>query len=376
MRSRIIDTISRHSPKSYSSDIHMAKSENGTHKTARQIIAIIMKGSGTMTMKNIAIALPAIALSGLLLAQAPETAPPKPDSPEVKALIEKAKKAGGTMWAGEEHFFCEAPRPNRPDDPVIPPTKIFDNAWVIGNSGTAVYVIQTSAGLLMIDALSADQVETQLLPGFQKLGLDPANVKIILVGHGHADHFGGSRYMQDHFGSKVYIAAADWNLMENPPAGRGGAKKKGPPVVLPKHDGEVKEGEPVVLDDLKVMPYAIPGHTPGSMAYIFPVKDGRQTHMAGVFGGTVLTPGIVSDEGLATYLKSVQHYKEESRKAGVDVVMQNHPLMYPLPDMLDQLAKRKKGEPNPFVVGKVNYQKFVDVMEACSEVNLTRRRQK
>ena len=151
-------------------------------------------------MKNIAAALLAITL----LAQTP-------DSPEVKALIEKAKKAGGPMWAGEEHFFCEAPRPNRPDDPVIPPSKIFDNVWIIGNSGTAVYVIQTSAGLLMIDSLGADQVETQLLPGFQKLGLDPANVKIILVGHGHADHFGGSRYMQDHFGSKVYIAAADWS---------------------------------------------------------------------------------------------------------------------------------------------------------------------
>src|SRR5579863_9483460 len=323
MRSRIIDTISRHSPKSYSSDIHMAKSENGTHKTARQIIAIIMKGSGTMTMKNIAIALPAIALSGLLLAQAPETAPPKPDSPEVKALIEKAKKAGGTMWAGEEHFFCEAPLPNRPDDPVIPPTKIFDNAWVIGNSGTAVYVIQTSAGLLMIDALSADQVETQLLPGFQKLGLDPAKVKIILIGHGHADHFGGSSYMQDHYGSKVYISAADWNLMENPPPGRGGDKKGSPPV-LPKHDQVVTEGQPVILGGLKVMPVAIPGHTPGSMVYIFPVKDNGKTHIAAIYAGTILTPGIISDEGLQTYAKSVAHFKEETKKAKVDVELQNH----------------------------------------------------
>ena len=327
-----------------------------------------------MRMKNIASALLAFTLTGLLPAQAPDAAPPKPDSPEVKALIEKAKKAGGSMWAAEEHFFCEAPRPNRPDDPVIPPSKIFDNVWVIGNSGTAVYVIQTSAGLLMIDALGADQVETQLLPGFQKLGLDPANVKIILVGHGHADHFGGSRYMQDHFGSKVYISAADWNLMENPPAGRAGAQKKGPAVVLPKHDAEVKEGEPVVLGDLKVMPFAIPGHTPGSMAYIFPVKDNGRTHMAGIYGGTILTPGIVSDEGLASYLKSVRHYKEEAGKAGVDVIMQNHPLMYPLPDMLDRLAQRKKGEPNPFVVGKANYQKFVDVMEACTQVNIARRK--
>jgi metallo-beta-lactamase class B len=191
-----------------------------------------------MRVNNIAFPLLAITLTGLLRAQAPAAAPPKPDSPEVRALIEKAKKAGGPFWAGEEHFFCEAPRPNRPDDPVIPPTKIFDNVYVIGNSGTAVYVIQTSAGLMMIDSLAANQVETQLLPGFQKLGLDPASVKIILVGHGHADHFGGSPYMQEHFGSKVYISAADWNVMENPPAGRNGgqktgAQKKDPPRFSP-----------------------------------------------------------------------------------------------------------------------------------------------
>jgi metallo-beta-lactamase class B len=326
-----------------------------------------------MRGKNTVGVLLAVILPSWLFAQTPNDAPAKPDSPEVKTLIEKAKKAGGSKWAAEEHFFCEEPRPNRPDDPVIPASKIFDNVYVIGNSGTAVYVIQTSAGLLMLDALGADQVETQLLPGFRKLGLDPANVKIILVGHGHGDHFGGSPYMQDHFGSKVYISSADWNLMENPPAGRGGAKK-GPPAVLPKHDAEVKDGQPIVLGDLKVTPIAIPGHTPGAMAYIFSVKDNGQTHVAGLFGGTVLTPGIVSDQGLASYLQSVRRYKQEAKKAGVDVIMQNHPLMYPLPAMLDQLAQRKKGGPNPFVVGKADYQKFVDVMEACTEVNIARRK--
>ena len=148
----------------------------------------------------------AMLLSISALAQPPAA---KPDSPEVKALIEKTKKTAGAMWAYEGHFLCEAPSPNSPNDPVIVPTKIFDNVYAIGNSGTTVYVIQTSDGLLMIDSLSANQVDSQLLPGFQKLGLDPAKVKIILIGHGHADHFGGSPYFQDHYGSKVYISAAD-----------------------------------------------------------------------------------------------------------------------------------------------------------------------
>ena len=298
--------------------------------------------------------------------------PPETDSPEVKALIEKTKKAAGAMWAYEEHFLCEAPSANTPNDPVIAPTKIFDNVYAIGNSGTTVYVIQTSDGLLMIDSLSAKQVESQLLPGFQKLGLDPANVKIILIGHGHADHFGGSAYFQDHYGSKVYISAADWNFMENPPQGRGG-DQKGPPPVLPKHDQVVTEGQAVVLGDLKVMPVAIPGHTPGSMGYIFPVKDNGKTHMAAIYAGTILTPGIISTEAFQTYEKSLRHFKEETKKARADVEIQNHPLMDPIQTKLDKLATRKKGEPNPFVVGQANYQKFLDVMLGCTEVNIARR---
>src|SRR5215470_5063536 len=248
---------------------------------------------------------------GLIYAQPPANTPAKPDSEAVKTLIEKAKKAGGPMWAYEEHFFCEAPRANSSNDPPIAPTKIFDNVYVIGNQGTVAYVIETTDGLLMIDSLQADQTETQLLPGFQKLGLDPAKVKMILVGHGHADHFGGTPYFQEHYGSKIYIAAADWDLMEHPPVGRGG--KKGTPAVLPKHDQTIVEGQPIALGNLKITPVAVPGHTPGSMAFIFSVKDNGKTRVAAMYAGTILTPGIVSDQGLETYLKSAAHFKEETK---------------------------------------------------------------
>lgn len=320
-------------------------------------------------MKN-AIAIATIS-AGLLYSQAPASAPPKPDSDAVKALIEKAKKTGGARWAEEAHFFCEAPRANSPSDPPIEPTKIFDDVYAIGDQGTVAYVIQTSAGLLMIDALSPDQTESKLLPGFQKLGLDPSMVKVIVVGHGHADHFGGTAYFQEHFGSKVYISEADWDLMEHPPA-RGG--RGGPPTALPKHDQLLVEGQPVVLGDFKLTPIAVPGHTPGSMGFIFPVKDNGKRYMAAMYAGTILTPGFVSDEGLAQYAKSVPHFEEETKKAKVEVELQNHPLMDPIQPKLDKLKARKPGEPNPFVVGRADYQKFLEVMAACTEVNIARRK--
>jgi len=320
-------------------------------------------------MKN-AIAV-AVLTAGLLSAQAPPAASAKPDSDAVKALIVKAKKVGGPRWADEGHFFCEAPRANSPSDPPIEPTKIFDDVYVIGDQGTVAYIIQTSQGLLMIDSLSPGDTQTKLLPGFQKLGLDPAMVKIIVVGHGHADHFGGAPYFQEHFGSKIYISEADWKLMESPPA-RGG--RGGPPAALPKHDQVLAEGHPVALGDFKLTPYAVPGHTPGSMGFIFPVKDKGKARIAAMYAGTILTPGFVSDEGLAQYSKSVPHFAEETKKAKVEVELQNHPLMDPIQPKLDKLKTGLSGEPNPFVVGRREYQTFLEVMAACTEVNIARRK--
>jgi metallo-beta-lactamase class B len=313
-----------------------------------------------------------LVIPALANAQAPAAAPAKPDSPQVQALVEKAKKTAGTQWAEEAHFFCEAPRGNSATDPEIAPTKIFDNVYVIGNAGTTVYVVQTSNGLVMLDSLGTAQLETQLLPGFKKLGLDPANVRAVIMGHGHADHFGGSPYFQEKFGARIYVSEADWNLMDNPPPGRGGQPPA--PQVRPKRDQVVADGQAIVIGDFRVTPVAIPGHTPGSMGYIFPVKDNGRTRMAAMYGGTILTPGPISDEGLATYLTSVARFKDATSKAKVEIVMQNHPLMDPVQPKLEKMQSRKSGDPNPWVVGEANYQKFLDVMYQCTEVNIARRK--
>lgn len=324
----------------------------------------------------------AIAASiGLEAAQRPPApVPSKPDTPAITAMIDQVRTMAGPRWAYAVHFWCEEPRANRPDDPPIPATRIFDDVYAIGNSGTTVYVLRTSAGLIMIDALGAGdaasttgQLESQLLPGFQKLGLDPSQVKIVLVTHGHADHYGGSAYFQERYGAKVYVSAADWAVMENGAARGGGRGPAGPPTPLPKHDREIVDGSPITLGELTLTPMAVPGHTPGSMAFIFPVTDNGQRHTAALFGGAWLTPGILSDQALQTFLQSVLRFKSATAHANVDVLLQNHMLMDPIQPKLDALAARARGGRNPFVVGTAEYQKFVGVMEGCTRVNLARR---
>ena len=312
------------------------------------------------------------AAAGRLAAQQGQApAPAKPDSPAITGQLARLKQSVGPRWADAVRFWCEAPRANRPDDPVIQPAKIFDNVYAIGNVGTVAYVIQTSAGLMMIDALGANQVESDLLPGFIRLGLDPAQLKTILVAHGHADHFGGAAYFQQTFGSKVYVSAADWTLMETPPRGRGPGAP--PPTALPRRDGELRDGESVTLGNVSVRAVAVPGHTPGSMGFVFPVLDRGERHMAALFGGSWLTPGLLTDQAMQTYIASVGHFRKATVESGVDAWLQNHPLMVPFQDWLTRLSSRGRTDANPFVVGRTEYQMFLDVMEGCSRIAVARR---
>jgi metallo-beta-lactamase class B len=70
----------------------------------------------------------------------------------------------------------------------------------------------------------------------------------------------------------------------------------------------------------------------------------------------------------------VAHFRDATKKAKVDVALANHPLMLPFTAALEKIGTRKAGETNPFVVGEVGYQKFLDVMQGCTELAVARKK--
>ena len=99
-----------------------------------------------------------------------------------------------------------------------------------------------------------------------KLGLDPAKIKYLIVTHGHGRSFRRAAYLQQHYGARVVLSQTDWDLMLNPPPPSPGKAPPSPPVAPPKKDLVADEGQPITLGGEKVVPLMIPGHTPGSMA--------------------------------------------------------------------------------------------------------------
>ncbi len=296
------------------------------------------------------------------------------DTPAIRQRLDAIRKTAGSDWAETFEFFCamNPNRANRADDPEIEPTRVFDNLAVIGRTSTAVWVVTTSSGLVLIDAGYGDQLDAVLLTGMKKLGLDPARVTHVIVAHGHGDHFGGASYFQQR-GARVVMGAPDWDLVEAPSAPGRGPAPAAPAIAPPKRDIAVTDGQMLTVGDTSFTFVMIPGHTPGSVGIVFPIKDGATRRTAGLFGGSILIPTRIPDEGLRQYMKSIEHWGEVTRKMNVEVEIQNHPMYDGFAGKLQRLAQRKPNQPNPFVVGREGYRRFLDVMSGCTEVQLARR---
>ena len=302
--------------------------------------------------------------------------PPRPDNPASLAHINAAKALAGedAFLAKPFAFFCVAgnARAQNNGAPDLEPTKLFDNVYAVGNSETAVYALTSSEGIVLLDAGFENKAEA-LVAQLKALNLDPARVKYILLGHGHSDHFGAARFFQTTYGTKVAASAADWDLMAAPGGGGQFPGRGGAQGATPARDVTLTGGQPFQFGDLTITPVAIPGHTPGSLAFVFPVKDKGTTRMAGLFGGTVLTTGILTTDALKQYTQSIAAYLEVAKRMNVEVEIQNHPIFDGTPERLSALKTAKPADPNPFVVGSGRYQAMWNIVSECIQAEIARR---
>ena len=130
-----------------------------------------------------------------------------------------APRGGGAGGAGAGRRGGGPPPPPARETWHAEPAKVFDNMYYVGMTEYSSWAITTSQGIILIDAIYDYSVEDEVVGGLKKLGLKPADIKYVLVSHGHLDHAGGAKYLQDKFGARILMSAADWDLLEqqNPP---------------------------------------------------------------------------------------------------------------------------------------------------------------
>jgi metallo-beta-lactamase class B len=310
-------------------------------------------------------------------AQQPPPAPPAIPA-AAQTYIDAARATGGEEWSAVVTAVCNSavalarppqargggggaggPRtPPARETWAAEPQKVFDNLYYVGERDYSAWAITTSQGIILLDAIFDYSVKDQVEGGLKKLGLNPADIKYVVVSHGHADHAAGAKYLQETYGARVVMGAADYDLLDgsNPPW-------------KPKRDLVATDGMRLTLGDLTMTLHLTPGHTEGTISAIFPVRDGARQHTVATWGGTSFNFGRLRPR-LMSYAAQAARYRGLVEKANTDVILSNHPGMDGTHARIAALRRRAPGQPHPFVVGNATVQRYLRGVEQCAQAAL------
>jgi metallo-beta-lactamase class B len=291
------------------------------------------------------------------------TNPPQPAT--VPAHLAKAKQLAGEdpfpRWVASNGYWCMPPAEGNAaafahaqDADGVEPVQVFDNLYYVGKVFVGVFILKTSDGLVLWDALDYySELDSILLPGMKKLGLDPKDIKLVIITHGHFDHFGAARLLQERYGATVAASAADWQLMADYKSD-GSDRRPAPPV----KQRVLSDGEVVHVGDADIRIVITPGHTPGTVSSILPVKDRGVTRMVAMWGGTAYPAGAA----LEAMGRSMDKLRAAAAAANAEGIIDDHAEFL---QMRQNLAARAPGAPNPLIIGKDAVQRTFDVMGEC-----------
>jgi metallo-beta-lactamase class B len=230
--------------------------------------------------------------------------------------------------------------------------KVFDNVYFLGQTEFTVWAINTSDGIILTDAIFEYSVEAEVTDGLKKMGLDPKRIKYAIISHAHGDHDGGAKYLQDTYGARLIMGKEDWDSVD---------ARTTPHA---KRDIVATDGMKVTVGDTTVTVYLTPGHTPGTISTVIPIKDKGKSYTALLWGGTLLNR---QGPALQNYIASTAKMRDVVAKQKIDILMSNHTAFDGSKIKLPAVLARKGNDPNPYVVGTPSVTRFLTMAGECAQ---------
>jgi metallo-beta-lactamase class B len=322
-------------------------------------------------MKPLSIAIGLILALGTINSTAfAQTAPATIDG-----LVGAAKNAAGLDWAGTFLRLCipppaapaaargaapvaqaAAPRTPARDTWYAEPAKVADNLYFLGTKIHNAWAIVGSDGTIVLEALFDYAAQDEIIGGMKKLGLDTRKIKYVILSHAHADHDGGAKMLQDEIpGVHLVYGAEDWDAVDKSTNHQGGK---------PKRDIVGADGMKISVGDASVQIVTMPGHTPGTLSFLFEVKDNGKPLRFAYVGGTAI-PFNGDAAFYDGYLASSKKMAKAAADFGATALMSNHTEFDNGYFRAQAAASRKPGVANPYEVGKDAVARYFTVVQDC-----------
>ena len=193
-----------------------------------------------------------------------------------------------------------------------------------------------------------------IIGGMKKVGLDPTQIKYIVLSHGHpgqTDHTGGANYLQKTYHPRIMMSKEDWDATLP-------AQKPERPLAM--RDMDIVDGQKLTLGDETITFSVLFGHSAGSLGMWIPVKWHGQPHVVLLHGGGLQHPTQAS----------LDRFKDAIAKYGVpmkaDALMNSHPGIYQ--DTLaamEQIRKNPNGS-NPLLYSPDQASRYWKIMVECA----------
>jgi metallo-beta-lactamase class B len=314
----------------------------------------------------VGVALAVTAGMGLALAQT---------LPSVDGLVSEAKRSAGLEWPGTFLRLCIVPPPTTgrgrgaaaasaaPTGPparsvwYAEPAKVADNLYFLGTRIHNAWALVGSEGIIVFEALFDYAAPDEIADGMRTLGLDVTKVKYVVISHAHGDHDGGARFLQDKMTSaRIVYGGPDWDAVD---------KSTNRPGGKPKRDLVGTDGMKLSVGDASVQIVTTPGHTAGTLSFLFEVKDNGKPLRVAYVGGTA-----IPFDGTAAYydgyIASVKKMAKAAADFGATALLSNHTEFDNGYYKAHTAANRKPGAANPFDVGRDAVGRYFTVVEQCS----------
>ncbi len=233
----------------------------------------------------------------------------------------------------------------------LPLMQIFDDVWFVGFQNVGQFIVKNPNGFTLIDTLnSGADVDNYTYPALKSLGLDSsASLLGAYITHGHFDHDGGADRLRAIFGPNfpIYLGSGDI------------AGKTYAPIPL---DSDNLGYQSFSLGGRQMTVLSSPGHTPGTMSAIFPVRDNGIERNLLVVGGTAIPMNISASR---SYLRSVERMYQAVRDFNAVGTLHPHGIIDGGNQHMEQIARQKTRVANPYIIGNEKLLRTVAIMREC-----------
>lgn len=163
------------------------------------------------------------------------------------------------------------------------PFKMVDNVYCLATLFASQYIIKTNDGLVLVDS-GWNEMTPFMIDSIYQLGLDPHDIKYMFLTHGHFDHIGGARVVQEISHCKTFFPPEDQFFLTERRDLIGNEKN------VPAFSIDVLYDYKTVYEigGTKFWVVPAPGHTPGTSSVFWQVKHQGKDVICAICGGSGL----------------------------------------------------------------------------------------